>query len=372
MTLDINQLILNVMVFFMVLASVDKCLGSRFGLGDQIQEALGTIGPMCIPMVGMILLASMLGNFLLPVVTPFFRLLHADPAMFAGCILACDMGGYSLATALASSTEAANLSGCILGSSLGGVISFLMPVGISMVRKEYRPYFATGVLIGVITIPINLLVGGLAAGYALDMIFWNALPILLLSLFIAVSLWKAQKTTIRVFEIIGALISCIATVGFAIGIIQELTSLTVIPGLSSVLDGIKVVGSVAIVLCGAYPMLYLISKAANRPIQRVGRLLGVDDVAVSGILGGFANIMPVLNSCNRMSPAGVVVATAFAVSGTCTFGDHLGFVASVDRSMIVPMILSKLASCFAAILIATVLCRKKQFSTVPVPAVSAA
>ena len=147
--LNFNQLIINVMVLFMVLASLDKCFGSHLGLGDQLAEALATIGPMCIPMVGMILISPLLGSFLLPLVSPLFHLLNADPATFAGCILACDMGGYSLSVTMACSPEAANFSGCILASTLGSVISFTIPVGISMIRQNYRPYFAVGTLVGV-------------------------------------------------------------------------------------------------------------------------------------------------------------------------------------------------------------------------------
>ena len=241
--MDINQIIINIIVLFMLLAAADRCIGNRFGVGGQLEEALGTIGPMCIPMVGMILLSLLIGEVLTPLVRPFFLALNADPAMFAGCILACDMGGYSLAEAMAMSEEAANLSGCILGCSLGGVISFIMPVGISMLRKDYRPYFAVGVLAGVITVPIGLLVGGLAAGYSIAVVTCNTLPILLLSLIIALALWKAQRVTIRIFELFGFIISGIATVGFAIGVVQELTPVVIITGLTSVLDGIKVVGS---------------------------------------------------------------------------------------------------------------------------------
>lgn len=120
-------------------------------------------------------------------------------------------------------------------------------------------------------------------------------------------------------------------------------------------------GSVAIVLCGAYPMLHLLSRLLGRYIQKLGRMIGIDSNAVTGILGGLANTMPLLGTCNSMSPAGLVVVMAFAISGTCMLGDHLAFVASVDKSMIVPMILSKLVGSVSAILGAVFLCRRSQY-----------
>ncbi len=365
--MDLNQIIVNIMVVFAVLAAIDKCLGSRFGLGGKLDEALDTMGPMCIPMVGMILLAPALGRILMPLVSPFFRLLGADPAMFATSILACDMGGYSLAASMADTPEAGQFAGCILGCSLGGAISFIIPVGITMVQKEYHSYFAIGVLAGIVTVPIGLVTGGLLAHYDVSMIARNTLPILVFSSAIALGLWKARQASIFLFGIFGRILGAVAAAGFTIGVVQELTSVTILPGLLSVLDGIKIVGSVAIMLCGAYPMLHLINLLWGTSIQRLGRFLGIDQTATTSMFGGFANIMPILGSCNRMSPSGVVVALAFSVSGSCTFGDHLGFIASVDKSMIVPMIVSKLAASFSAVGLAVFICRQGHFSAQPQP-----
>ena len=357
--MDFNQLIIDIMVVFMAVAIIDKCFGSRFGLGNEIDEALSTIGPMCIPMAGMILIAPVIGIYLSPIISPIFRFMGADPAMFATSILACDMGGYPLAYAIADTPEAAQFAGCILGCSLGGAVSFIIPVGIALIKHEYHSNFAIGVLAGIITIPIGLFVGGLTAGYSIIMILRNTFPILLLSLGIALCLWKIPSVSIAAFKIFGRIVAAVAAISFAIGVAQELTHFVVLPGMMSVLDGIRIVGSVAIVLCGAYPMLYLINKLYGKSIDKMGRFLGIDKMAVSGIFGGFANIMPVLGSGNRMSPAGVVVSLAFAVSGSCVFGDHLGYIASVDKSMILPMICSKLVGSFFAVVLAVYICQKK-------------
>ena len=359
--MNVNQIIVDIMVVFMVLAAVDRCLGCPLDLGDKMDEALSAMGPMCIPMVGMFLMAPLLGQFLSPLVSPLFQFFDADPAMFPNAILACDMGGYALARSMALTPESARLSGCILGCSLGGAISFIIPVGIAMIRKDYHSYFAVGVLMGIVTVPLGLLVGGLSAGFSPSLVFRNTLPILVFSLLIALGLWKAQRLCIKIFHVFGRLLTIVATAGFAIGIIQELTPLTIVHGMPSVLEGIQVVGNVTIVLCGAYPMLHLLSKALNKYIQRLGHIMGIDSNAITGMLGGLANTMPVLGACNRMSPAGLVVAMAFAVSGSCIFGDHLAFVASVDKSMIMPMILSKFVGSISAVIGAVLLCRRNHY-----------
>lgn len=359
--MGLYHIIIYVLVGSAILAAADRCTGGHFGIGCKLDEALTTMGPMCIPMVGMLLLAPTLGKILTPVVVPVFTLLGADPAMFPSSILACDMGGYALATSMAIDPQAGQFSGCILSCSLGGAISFVMPVGFSMVRKDYHPYFITGVLIGIITIPVGLVAGGISAGFDFAMVMRNTMPILIFSLIIMLGLWKWQKITLHIFSVLGQILLAVSTIGFAIGIIQELTDIVIIPGMDSILDGIKVVGSVVIVLCGAYPLFHVITKVFGKALRHMETLLGIDQTAVVSILAGLANIMPILDNCNRMSPAGVTVATAFAISGTCTFGDHLGFISSVDQAMVLPMIVSKLVGCILAIGVAVAVCRKNKY-----------
>ncbi|MBQ4424185.1 MAG: ethanolamine utilization protein EutH [Lachnospiraceae bacterium] len=365
--MSVNQIIVYTMVAFMVLAAIDRCFGSRLGLGDAIDEALAAMGPLTVPMAGMILLSPMLGRFLAPIVSPFYKLLGADPALFGPSLLACDMGGYSLAYAMAESEEAARFSGCLLGVSLGATITFVIPVGLGLIRKSLRQYFAVGVLVGITTIPFGLIAGGFAAGFSPSLIFHNTIPVAIIAAVIALGIWKAQAFCIRIFTWLGKLVIAVSTVGFAIGIIQELTPLVLIENLTSVLDGIKIVGSCAIVLCGAYPFLRLVNRFLGKPLARLGKLIGIDQAAVSGILGGIANIMPVLNGCNSMSPAGVVVSVAFAISGSCLLGDHLGFYAAVDPEMIGAMLVTKIVGFLTAMAAAIFLCRRRGYSTRPLP-----
>lgn len=354
----ISQIIVDVIVLFAIAAAVDKCLGGRWGLSSKMDDGLKAMSEMCISMVGMLLLAPMIGSALGPVVTPFYHALGADPAMFATSILACDMGGYSLAYSMAESQEAAQFAACILGTSLGGILTFTIPIGFSMLKKELQPHFAVGILAGIATVPLGTIAGGLAAGYGLTMVLKNTLPILLLSALIILGLCLIQKVMIRLFILLGKLIMAVATVGFTIGIIQELTSVTLIDGMGSVLDGIRIVGSVGIVLCGAYPMIAVITRVFGRQLGKLARLIHVDPVSATAMVASSANVMPFLGSMNEMSPAGLVIGTAFAAASNAAFGDHLGFIASMDMTMILPMIVSKAVNGISGLLLAELICAK--------------
>lgn len=99
--MGINEIIIYIMVIFMALGAIDKCIGNKFGLGEKFEEGIMAMGSLALAMVGVISLAPVLADILKPVIVPLFNLLGADPAMFAGSLLANDMGGAPLAMELA-------------------------------------------------------------------------------------------------------------------------------------------------------------------------------------------------------------------------------------------------------------------------------
>ena len=56
----LNQIIIYIMVLFMAIAVVDRIVGSPLGLGEKLEQGIAAIGPLCIPMVGMIVLSPCL------------------------------------------------------------------------------------------------------------------------------------------------------------------------------------------------------------------------------------------------------------------------------------------------------------------------
>ena len=90
--MSINEIIVYLMVVFMALGAVDRILGNRFGLGEKFEEGIMAMGSLALAMIGIICLAPVLANLLRPVVVPLYQALGADPAMFAGTLLANDMG----------------------------------------------------------------------------------------------------------------------------------------------------------------------------------------------------------------------------------------------------------------------------------------
>ena len=356
--MSINEIIVYLMVIFMALGAVDRVIGNRFGLGQQFEEGIMAMGSLALAMIGIITLAPVLADLLRPVVVPVYQFLGADPAMFAGTILANDMGGAPLARELALTTQAGQFGGLIVGAMLGPTIVFTIPVGLGIIRSEDQQYLATGVLSGVITIPLGSFVGGLVAGFPVTMVLRNLIPIVLFAALIALGLWLIPKGMVTGFKVFGRIVVIVITIGLAAAIIETLTGFILIPGMNPIDEGYATVGAIAIVLAGAFPLVYVITKVFQKPLLKLGSLLGMNDIAAAGLVATLANNIPMFGMLKDMDSRGKVINVAFAVSAAFVFGDHLGFTAGFDSTMIFPMIVGKLVGGVTAVAVAMLITRK--------------
>lgn len=353
-----HEIILYLMAGFLLLGALDRIFGSRLGIGKQFEEGILAIGALCLSMLGILALAPVLADVLKPVLVPFFGFLGADPAMFAGSILANDMGGAPLAAELAQTKQAAQFGGLIIGAMLGATIVFTIPVALGIIKEGDRPALAKGILAGVITIPLGALVGGLVAGFDLTMLLRNLLPIALFAILITLGLWKFEKAMITGFLWFGRIILAVITVGLAAGIWEHLTGITIIPGMAPLFEGVEVVASIGFVLAGAFPLVFVITKLFRKPLMKLGSALGMNDVAAAGMVASLANSIPMFGMLKDMDQRGKVVNVAFAVSAAFVLGDHLGFTAGYDPEMLVPVIIAKLTGGITAVILALLLTKR--------------
>ena len=357
--MSVHEIIIWIMAVFAVLGALDRILGNRFGLGKEFEEGILAMGSLALAMIGVITLAPVLAAVLKPVIVPAYRFLGADPAMFAGTILACDMGGGSLAQELTTDSRAL-LGGVLTGSMLGATVVFTIPVAMGILRPEDRGFMAKGILCGIVTIPVGVLVGGLVAGFPVLLVLRNLIPIVLIAALIALGLWKFEKGMIKGFGIFGKLIIALITVGLTAAIVEALTGFAILPGMNPIEDGFHTVGEIAIVLAGAFPLVYVLTKLLRKPLLKLGGLLGVNDAAAGGLIASLANSIATFGLLKDMDDRGKVVNVAFAVSAAFVFGDHLGFTAGFAPEMLPAMILGKLAGGISAVAVALLLTRENK------------
>ena len=160
------------------------------------------------------------------------------------------------------------------------------------------------------------------------------------------------------FTYFGKFVLIVITIGLGAAIIEQLTGIVVIPGMNPIHDGIAIVGDIAIVLAGAFPLVYVITKVFKKPLMGLGKVLGMNEVAAAGLVASLANCIPMLDMMKDMDNRGKIINVAFAVSAAFVFGDHLGFTAGFNPDMIAPMIVAKLVGGITAVIVAIFIANK--------------
>ncbi len=372
--LSINGVIMLIMMIFMIVGAVDKIRGNKLGYGEEFEAGFNAMGPLAIAMAGVVAAAPVLAMVLGPIIKPLYTLIGADASMFATTILACDMGGYPLAMELAADASIGNFAGLMLGTMMGPTIVFTIPVALSIIKKEDRPFLGAGVLAGLITIPIGCIVGGLVMNMtpykmSIGRILINLVPVIVIAGLICVGLWVAPGKMINGFNKFGTGVTVVITALTAIAVFQQITGIMfpvfsvmsekdAVTGLSGLDNGLLVCGQIAIVLIGAFPMVKWITKTFGKALQKVGSALGMDENGSAGMVATLANNIAMFNIMGDMNPKGKLLNVAFAVSAAFVFGDHLGFTAGNEPEMIFPVIVGKLVAGVTAVILANILAPK--------------
>nr|WP_237942552.1 ethanolamine utilization protein EutH [Niallia sp. Man26] len=353
----INTLLMIIIALLFFVGALDYSFGNRFGIGAKFYEGIQTMGSLALVMIGIVSLAPLLADALIPIITPIYSFIGADPASFANTILAVDMGGYSLAQEMALNEQAGLFSSVFLGTTFGSTLVFTIPVALEIVSKDDYEYFSKGILIGIAAIPFGCIVGGVVGGFDWAIIVYNLIIPIGLSILIIIGLQLFPKQTVVLFRLFGKMISVISIIGLAFIGIQTITGFTILPNLVPLSESILIVGKIAIILAGAFPLVHILTVLLKRPLVKLGRVLSVDTNTTGGMIASLAHNIPMFMMVKDMEPKGKIISIAFAVSASFVLGGHLGFIASINQKMIVPMIVAKLAGGIIAVIIACVTTR---------------
>lgn len=347
-----SKIILYIIIFFAVLGSMDKIIGNKFGLGKKFDEGFMNMGNLALGIIGIYSIAPVLANGLLCLIAPIFKEVGVDPSILVGSLLACDMGGYSSAMEIAQTREMGMFSGLMIGSMMGATIVYTLPIAIGVIEKEDHPFFIKGILSGIITIPIGGLLGGILSGMNILVIVKNLIPIVVFSMVLTLGLIRQPEKIIKCFIYFNKFIMIFGTIGLIAGILQRLIGLTLVSGMKPLEEGLNVVVNIAIFLAGAYPMMFIITKLFTKPLSKIGEKIGIGENAIVGLIISLANNIPTFVMLKDMDKRGKVICSAFAVSGAFSFGGQMGFVASVESSMIVPVMIGKLTAGISGVVLA--------------------
>ena len=340
---------------FAVLGAVDRIIGNRFGLGKEFERGFMLLGTMSLSMTGMIVIAPFLADVLQPVFDFFANVLKLDPSVIPASLFANDMGGAPLSKEVALNETVGGFNALVVSSMMGCTISFTIPYAMTVVEPERHKHVLFGFLCGIVTIPLGCFAAGLMCRIPIGMLLLDLLPLVIFSAVIAVGLVFCPALCIRIFGIIGTVIKAIITVGLILGVLSFLTGLEPLKGLATLEEGTIICLNASAVLCGMFPLMFVLSKILSKPMKALGRKLSISETSAMGLLSNIITNATVFEMVNRMDTKGIVLNSAFAVSAAFTFGGHLAFTMAFDTAYLAPVIVGKLIAGFAGLLLAVIL-----------------
>ncbi len=347
-----------VMLAFSVLGAVDRIIGNKFGLGKQFERGFMLFGNMALSMIGMIIISPFLADILSPVFSGFYKLFSIDPSIIPASLFANDMGGASLAKEIALNENIGMFNALVVSSMMGATISFTIPYALAAVSPDKHKDVMLGLLCGIATVPLGCIFSGVICKINFFSLIYNLIPLILFSVIIILGLTFCPKVAIKVFEIIGLFIKIIITIGLALGIIRFLTGYEIIKGLDTLENGAAICLNASVVMTGAFPMIHCISMLLNRPIKFMGKKLSINETSALGFISTLATNVTTFEMMNSMDKKGTVLNSAFAVSAAFTFAGHLAFTMAFDAHYLLPMIIGKLISGIAGLIVAVFIFNK--------------
>ena len=116
---------------------------------------------------------------------------------------------------------------------------------------------------------------------------------------------------------------------------------------------------VAMMLSGAFTLVYMIKTYLAKPLGKIGKVFGLSDMATAGILATAANALAMFPMLKDMKGEDKVKVVAFAVCGSFIIGDHLSFSANFQPNLIAPLFIGKLVAACLSIVFVRWLASKK-------------
>lgn len=382
----LGQIVLYIIMGCCGAGAIATVVKEDSGLAQSFHDGIRAMASLFLPVVGLMVSVPYLVIGVENIFGDIFRSIGADPAIAAAVIIPPDCGGYALFLALARSPEVVVIA-VMVAITTASTIAFNIPIGLSILKKEDHSYLALGAMSGFLSIPFAVLITCTiliitkpairttftttgAAEYILQLdfltVFLNLLPIVIFCVLLALGLKFFPKAMVKGFIIFGKVLLSILTLIAAASIIEYYTGI-----FSRIFGGwgfdpmlgdeeesfraIELLGTIAMMLSGAFPMVYLIRKFCGKGLAKLGALVGLDEVGSAGLLAAMANAVALFSMVKDMSPASKVMAIAFTVCAGYALGDWIAFNVNFQPNLVVPVFIGQLCGGMIGIFFAKVI-----------------
>ena len=152
----------------------------------------------------------------------------------------------------------------------------------------------------------------------------------------------------------------LSLLGLTFAIFTFLTKIQISPHFDSLENAAFICANACVTLSGALPLMFVVSKLVKKPLSKLGGKIGLDAFSAFSLLSTLVTNATTLSSMEKMNKKGVVMNAAFAVSAAFVFGGHLALTMAFDPGYVLPMIVGKLISGIAALVLVQLIYKEKE------------
>ncbi|RJN32929.1 ethanolamine utilization protein EutH [Nesterenkonia natronophila] len=376
----LGEVIIYIMMISLLIGAGAHIVRPSSQLGLEFKEGILMMGHIFIPIAGIMTLIPVIVPAINTVVAPVYSAMHSDAAIATSTFIPSDLGAYHLAYEVADGHGAWILAFTV-SLTAGATIAFCIPVGLSILERRDHKYLALGVMSGFLAIPfaslfmaIILLQSGVplregveatgAGTRPFDLsygeVLLNLIPLAIMMGLLSLALRFFTQKMIAAFLYFGRFLQIVTTAAVALSVAEYFTgafstifgSWPLAPFIADAEDqfrALEIVGYIAVMLAGAFPLIYMIRKILAKPLQIAGRKIGISEAGIAGFLATMANAVALFQLVRLMPPKDKVLTIAFMVCAAFAVGDYLAFTATFQPNMIVTMVIGKLAGGLLAV-----------------------
>ncbi len=353
-TIQMNPLI-YIMLLFFIIGILDKIFGGRLGLAQGLDRGLSQMGVLCMSMLGFYCIGVTLIRENIGAISAFGESLPFDLSIISGMLLAPDMGGFPLSVEMAADSKLGLFSGMLLSSGIGCLLSFQLPIALTMIEKEDIPAMMEGMIPGILAVPVGLFVGGFCLGLSVSTLFMQMLPVLIICAIMAVGFWKAHKLMAKILTVFGICIRVLGMVLFALLMVGLFYEPFQMAEEALVYEGLTVVAKITIIVCGALSLSELLMKFCKPLFKKIACKLKTNETSMMGLLISITSGVAMLPMYRSMDEKGKLLNSAFSIMGAYVLGGQMAYIAGVTSGYSVWIyILGKLLSGIVGILLVEV------------------
>lgn len=352
----IGSIILYIIMVCCAIGALATIFKEESGLAQSFHEGIGTMAALFIPICGLMVSVPYLIIGVEKLFGSLFRSIGADPVIAASMILPPDAGGYALALAMGQGPAVTVIS-MLVGFMVASTVAFNIPIGLSVLKKEDHNYLALGAMSGFLAAPVGIFTSYMvmyftkptirttfttvgASDYVLELemltIFINLIPIVTICVFLALGLKFFPEGMIKGFKIFGKVLTSVLTLVVMASILQHYTGVfsslfgswhfdPLFADEKELFRAIELLGTIAMMLTGAFPMVYLIRKYCNKPLEKLGKFAGLSSTGSAGLVASLANGLALFPLIGEMKPTDKVVTIAFMICAGYSLGDFIAF-----------------------------------------------